>query len=455
MSDDGTTTLSCFWNGDQLNIYHPYVLSGAVQSMMSLPFSTTATGVTLAAFSYTVGGAYRYNPSARLYAFSSNTIGGYTAIAADDGTSTLKATTLANQLGTLADCAKYDALYGSATVDFGTGLPGSLTMHHLFGMLNLHLTSSTFSTSYPVTVTLTSSANNILPGNSGSAILAADGITLTRTGSWGANWSATVTPTTNGVVDVYLMTWPFSGTTGTLTVSCSDGSGSTYTPRTVTLSGFSLAAAQVKSKPLAMTNSLTPPVTTYSKVYAWDATDYQPNPVGSIPTNANTSVTCNDYFNHASYACKNCPNANELTWYLSVPCYWDNGTINGGNRTRYTRPDGNYTKIGMWIRKKSGIPGFSSTTSSGVMSYGSIDLSTMSTAAIVALNLQKNYFFLPAVGYTNADDNTYYDADTSGDYWTSTPCSYSADAYHLHFHNAGVYFSYYNRICGFCLWQAQ
>ena len=72
-------------------------------------------------------------------------------------------------------------------------------------MLNLHLTSSSFSTSYPVTVTLTSSVANILPGNTGNATLKADGSLDVLTGSWGTSWSATITPTTAGVVDVYFM----------------------------------------------------------------------------------------------------------------------------------------------------------------------------------------------------------------------------------------------------------
>ena len=235
--------------------------------MTSLEFGTTATNGASATFSYTGTDGYRYNPGARLYAFSKGTNGGYTATVSDDGTSTLTVPALASQNGTLVDCATYDALYGSADVDYSTGLPESLSMHHLFGMMNLHLTSSGFSTSHPVTVTLTSSAANILPGNSGTATLKADGSLNVLTGSWGTSWSAIVTPAANGVVDVYFMTWPFTSISGTLTVSCSDGSGYNYTARSITLSSFGLAAAQLKSKPLAITS--TPFVLDSSKLYAW------------------------------------------------------------------------------------------------------------------------------------------------------------------------------------------
>jgi len=274
MSDTYGGAFSCYWNGDKFDVHQKYVKDGTVQNMTSLEFGTTATNGASATFSYTGTDGYRYNPGARLYAFSKGTNGGYTATVSDDGTSTLTVPALASQNGTLVDCATYDALYGSADVDYSTGLPESLSMHHLFGMMNLHLTSSGFSTSHPVTVTLTSSAANILPGNSGTATLKADGSLNVLTGSWGTSWSAIVTPAANGVVDVYFMTWPFTSISGTLTVSCSDGSGYNYTARSITLSSFGLAAAQLKSKPLAITS--TPFVLDSSKLYAWDATDYQP-----------------------------------------------------------------------------------------------------------------------------------------------------------------------------------
>ncbi len=449
MSDTYGGAFSCSWNSDQLNIYHPYVLSGAVQAMTTyLPFGTNTTNGTSATFSYSGGVGYRYNPGARLYAFSVNSGGGYTPNVGTDGTSTLAATALASQNGTLADCATYDALYGSASVDYSTGLPGSLAMHHLFGMMNLHLTSSTFSTSFPVTVTLTSSAANILPGNSGNATFKADGTLNKLTGSWGTNWSATITPTTAGVVDVYFMTWPFSAINGTFTVSCSDNTGYNYTPRTVTLSGFSLTAAQVKSKPLAIANI--PADATYSKLYAWDATDNQPVIPGTKPTNANSVVTSSDYLNHASYACKSCPNGNEITWYLSEDCYWDDGTINGGNTTSYKLADGNYTKTGMWFKKKSLISNFSSTASSTPTTRTPVSL-TASLAS--SLNLKANFFFLPAIGYTDYDTGEF---KTSSDvYWSSSPHSLITHAYFLCFNSGTAYFSYHLRTHGCALWIAQ
>lgn len=455
MTDTYGGTFSCYWNSDKFSVYHKYrQYGGAVQNMAPLEFGTSATSGTSATFFYKGGGAYCYNPGLRLYTFSKGTNGGYTTSVVADGTSTLTAPTLANQNGTLSDCATYDALYGSANVDSSTGLPETLTMNHLFGMLNLHLTSNTFYTNDPVTVTLNSSAANILPGNGGTATLSADGGTLTQAGTdrWSSSWSVAVTPAANGVLDIYMMTWPFSSINGMLSVSCSDGIGSIYTARTVTLSGFSLSAAQFKSKPLAIFSYGS------GQLFAWDAKDYKPVSWNTAPTNANTSAITGDYLNRSSYACKNCPNANEVTWYLSVPCYWDNGTISGGNTTNYKLTNGSTTKAGMWFRKSSGIDGFSSTRSSAVTLNTAIQvtqLSTMSTSDISALNLRTDYFFLPAAGKTSYDTGIFSAGGEEGNYWSSSSFRTASFAYALRFSSSGAYFINYNRACGFCLWLGQ
>ncbi len=451
MSDTYGGAFSCYWNSDKLSVYHPYVLSGAVQPMTPLEFSTPATNGTSAAFSYTGGDAYRYNPGSRLYAFSKGTGGGYTASVAADGTSTLTAPSLASQKGTLSDCANYDALYGSAGVDYNTGKPESLTMHHLFGMLNFHLTNSNFSTGYPVKVTLTSSAANILPDNGGSATLNADGTLNKLTGSWRTSWSTTVTPTTNGVVDVYLVTWPFSAINGTLTFSCSDTSVYVYAPLTITISNFSMAAAQLQSKSLAITNISAD--ATYSKLYAWDATDSKPVTLGTVPTNANgISLSKMVYINNAGYACKNCPCYNEISWYLSVDCYWDNGSINGGNTTSYKLADGSITKAGMWFKKKSLITGFSATTSSGKTSSTPVALTDQLASS---LNLSSNYFFLPACGGTDFSQGAFYDGGVTGAYWSSTAHLDIMYAFVLYFQSSTMSLTGAPRKSGLPLWQAQ
>ncbi len=454
MTDLYTTgAFSCSWGRDKLKIYHKYVLNGAVQNMIPLEFMTFSSNVTSAKFNYLDNLAYCYNLDSRLYAFSSNTTGGYSSSVTDDGVSTLTATALAAQTGALDSCAQHDALYGSTTIN-STGEPKPFTMNHLFGVLNFHLTSSSFSSNYPVTVTINSSAANMLPGNDGTATLAADGTKLTRTGSWSNSWSGTITPTTDGSVDVYLMTWPFSSASGTLSISCSDATSYSYTQRTVTLNDFSVAAAQLKSIPLEITSTPGAFNDTYSKLYSWDAVDFKPTVIGVDPGNVNSTTVSDRYNEHSSlaiYACKDCPNFNEISWYLSVNCYWDSGSVFGGNTTNYVMADGSYTKAGMWFKKKSLIS-FSSITSSGNISRVPIALTPELASN---LNLHNDYFFLPAAGCVSLNPFSFTKKGVGGFYWSSTAGRHTFYSYTLCFDVKNVSLLYSERPYSDCIWEAQ
>lgn len=208
-------------------------------------------------------------------------------------------------------------------------------------------------------MTFNTSSANILPGNNGQAILAMDGNTLSVTGSWSKNGNATITPTTNGIVDVYMMKWPFSSANGTLVVSCLDTSANFYiSPQRGTerlLSGCS--SAQVQAVGYKFGNR------------------------------------CQQYF---------------LFQALRLGCYRlsasHSGSISVGNTTSYTMADGNTTKAGMWFRKKSGIPNYSATTPYGTIGYvwSTFEPLTLTADLTTSLNLSNDYFFLPACGMTAA-----------------------------------------------------
>ena len=154
----------------------------------------------------------------------------------------------------------------------------------------------------------------------------------------------------------------------------------------------------------------------------------------------------------------NCPNYNEISWYLKFGCYWDDGNqgANGGNTTSYTMANGISTKAGMWFKKKSVIgSSFSSTAPSGVTSFTPTQLSTMTASDISALHLRTDYFFLPAAGYTNLSTGGFANGGTLGSYWSSTPDSNTSYAYHLDFSSSGASLDSNLRAYGFCLWQAQ
>ncbi len=451
------------WNNDMLSIYHTYQSNGTAQSLMPLSFKTTAKGTSSAVFNYIDLSDYTYNPGQPLYAFNKLTGTGQctpsvTGIAATP--LSLSLTGWANQDGTLTgtqNAALYDAMAGYATTDAATGVPGSLTMNHLGGIVCFHLISDGFTVGTPVSgITFNdgSSSPSCFPG-SATVSVSSDGSTSYTGKTFNSSWnpSGSFTPyyyTENGVsskwVDVYLSTFPTT-LSSPLTVSVSIGS-SLYSGSVTPY--YALAASKVKVLPIALCN------TNYSKLYAWDAINSKPVTVNAVPTNANPVKGTGSYLNQASYACKNCPSYNEITWYLSAQYYWDDGNqgANGGNTTIYTLAESN-TTAGMWFRKQSKITGFSSTTAfTGTKISNSVALSGMTSTQISALKLSTDYFFLPAAGYTSYDYGSFSRGDL-GFYWSSTPHSDTTNAYYLHFLSDGVYVNYSSRACGFSLWQGQ
>jgi len=139
---------------------------------------------------------------------------------------------------------------------------------------------------------------------------------------------------------------------------------------------------------------------------------------------------------------------------MSVDCYWDEGNISGGNTTAYKLADGSTTKAGMWLRKSSGITGFSSTVSSGPNPYRVPIVLTSALAS--SLNLSTDYFFLPAAGCTEYNTGVFGNAGAYGLYWSSTPYQNTtiADCLMLSKSVAGLSYDCM-RSYGLSLWEAQ
>lgn len=129
----------------------------------------------------------------------------------------------------------------------------------------------------------------------------------------------------------------------------------------------------------------------------------------------------------ASESCKDCPNSNEIAWYvLHGDPRWDaNGIFAFGNHLR---------KGGMWLLKKENITGFSSVLApDGVnrsISAGANDLDSYMHTGYIPNAIpgsaptifdRNKYFFLPAAGkyssrYGN-DPAILEDLGTEGTYW--------------------------------------
>lgn len=110
----------------------------------------------------------------------------------------------------------------------------------------------------------------------------------------------------------------------------------------------------------------------------------------------------------AENSCKDCPNANEILWYIQRgdPHWDDNEIFAFGNHLH---------KGGMWLLKKDQISGFSSTvapdgknrsyhadgTWNDYFHNGENQIATPSTASLAIVDREK-YFFLPAAGTYSA-----------------------------------------------------
>ena len=114
------------------------------------------------------------------------------------------------------------------------------------------------------------------------------------------------------------------------------------------------------------------------------------------------------YSGPAENSCKDCPNANEILWYIQRgdPHWDDNEIFAFGNHLH---------KGGMWLLKKDQISGFSSTvapdgknrsyhadgTWNDYFHNGENQIATPSTASLAIVDREK-YFFLPAAGTYSA-----------------------------------------------------
>ena len=146
---------------------------------------------------------------------------------------------------------------------------------------------------------------------------------------------------------------------------------------------------------------------------------------------------------------KTLPNINEMCWYASSA-----GTPRWDGDELWTAM-GHLYKGGMWFRKKSAIPGFSSTTSPdgvdrrttySVYHHVSTNISTNPISASDAAN----YFYLPALGLYNSGKLT-IGSNGTGFYWSSSAChTYGIGAYVMQIVQNDVTVAQSGRNGGYC-----
>lgn len=214
-----------------------------------------------------------------------------------------------------------------------------------------------------------------------------------------------------------------------------------------------------------------------AKYYTWDAKkDYwfghendQPKANGSnniktFPTSSDAQRWYNTALHptQASNSAKDCPNANELEWYvMKGNPHWDNTTM-------WTVWGHIYTN-GMWFKKAEVIAKENNKPNAAALKTVSSDGKNRVTNRIYetppnnnkiktgAPTNRNDYFFLPAMGYYTNGELVEFGA--TGLFWTSTPEPYNSDknvAYNLHFRFNNVTVSnIQKRYNGLKLWTSE
>ena len=157
----------------------------------------------------------------------------------------------------------------------------------------------------------------------------------------------------------------------------------------------------------------------------------------------------------AVHSAKNCPNANEVAWYIRYgDPHWDNPLWITMGRV--------YAN-GIWIKKQSKIVADNPTLVTSIQDLkdkapDGIDYTTSGTGMLYASNLSykkitnpDDYFFLPAFGHFQ--NGTFLDIGSEGFYWPSTPVKQDGNRFYFHSGGVNMYHSS-SPTRGFRLWSS-
>ena len=188
-----------------------------------------------------------------------------------------------------------------------------------------------------------------------------------------------------------------------------------------------------------------------------DATYYPKNKIAD-PDRWHSTISPNKYFQptkpSATNSAKDCPNANEVCWYvLKGDPHWDT--------TPWVTMGHLYTG-GMWFKKQSviaadegkSIADLKSAAPNGSNYAGyTYDASFTKTPIEGKPSNLNDYFYLPALGeYMHASLGN---VGEKGLYWSTSPLENDLETYSLYFHQGQAGMSKGYRYIGMRLWKAQ
>ena len=431
-SSEAKTRTSGVYDGSGVDFYwttndNIWVNSGSATSPTLTASSSNNITSTTASAKFYFDGTYTAESYPVRYTGNANTSGNTVTIATSQNQDVANNAT---QLGTVGDC-------GVGTATRQTDGSYKFTLSHKASYITFmpyyskeELAASAVVTQINVTVANGESLAgtfNFSDSGLGTANSPSNSVTLTLNGTTGFPIPKNADASKNAAIMVVA-----PGTYSTFKVTYTLYDSVTGTESTISYTYSNIKCDAGKNQKISTDLGMTTYTSRKSNYYMWDAkSNYwngyessQPLLNNHVSTDYAKSSADSRWYNttftknvqtKAINSCKDQPTFEALTWYI------DGGSPQVDNKTLWVFANHLYVG-GIWIKKQSKIPGFSSTMSypsrypwiSGKDIPVSVAISGKPEASV-----RSSYFYLPALGQYK--DGKLIGLGVSGYYWASTP----------------------------------
>ena len=431
-SSEAKTRTSGVYDGSGVDFYwttndNIWVNSGSATSPTLTASSSNNITSTTASAKFYFDGTYTAESYPVRYTGNANTSGNTVTIATSQNQDVANNAT---QLGTVGDC-------GVGTATRQTDGSYKFTLNHEASYITFmpYYSKEELAASAVVTQINVTAANgeslagtfNFSDSGLGTANSSSNSVTLTLNGTTGFPIPKNADASKNAAIMVVA-----PGTYSTFKVTYTLYDSVTGTNSTISYTYSNINCTAGKNQKISTDLGMATYTSRKSNYYMWDAkSNYwngfessQPLLNNAVSTDYAKSSADTRWYNTvfekyvktpATNSCQNQPTFEALTWYI------DGGSPQVDNKTLWVFANHLYVG-GIWIKKQSKIPGFSSTMSypsrypwiSGKDIPVSVAISGKPEASV-----RSSYFYLPALGQYK--DGKLIGLGVSGYYWASTP----------------------------------
>lgn len=431
-SSEAKTRTSGVYDGSGVDFYwttndNIWVNSGSATSPTLTASSSNNITSTTASAKFYFDGTYTAESYPVRYTGNANTSGNTVTIATSQNQDEANKAT---QLGTVGDCG-----VGTATRQTDGSYKFTLSHEASYITFMPYYSKEELAASAVVTQINVTAANgeslagtfNFSDSGLGTANSSSNSVTLTLNGTTGFPIPKNADASKNAAIMVVA-----PGTYSTFKVTYTLYDSVTGTESTISYTYSNIKCDAGKNQKISTDLGMTTYTSRKSNYYMWDAkSNYwngyessQPLLNNHVSTDYAKSSADTRWYNTvfekyvktpATNSCQNQPTFEALTWYI------DGGSPQVDNKTLWVFANHLYVG-GIWIKKQSKIPGFSSTMSypsrypwiSGKDIPVSVAISGKPEASV-----RSSYFYLPALGQYK--DGKLIGLGVSGYYWASTP----------------------------------